>query len=62
VRSAAEALKPRHTLHAVDCAGLDEALARSPVPLSTMGRGLAADRANFLAAAAAGRLAASLVT
>jgi len=61
VRAQAEALKPRHTLHHVDCAGLDEALAASPAPLSTMGRGLAADRANFLAAAAAGRLAAALI-
>jgi uncharacterized protein DUF3866 len=61
VRAQAEALKPRHALHAVDCAGLDEALAQSPVPLSTMGRGMTADRANFLAAAAAGRLAASLI-
>jgi hypothetical protein len=31
------------------------------VGLSTMGRDLAADRANFIAAAAAGRLAAGLV-
>ncbi len=62
VRAQAEALKPRHTLHHVDCAGLDEALAASPAPLSTMGRGLAADRANFLAAAAAGRLAAALIS
>lgn len=61
VRTQAEALKPRHTIHPVDCAGLDEALAASPVGLSTMGRGLAADRANFLAAAAAGRLAAGLI-
>jgi hypothetical protein len=62
VRAQAEILKPRHTLHRVDCTGLDEALAASPVPLSTMGRGPVADRANFLAAAAAGRLAASLIS
>jgi hypothetical protein len=46
-----------HRLCPVSCAGLDEALAASPVGLSTMGRGLAEDRANFLAAACAGRLA-----
>jgi hypothetical protein len=45
----------------IDCAGLDEALATSPVALSTMGRGPDSDRANFLAAAVAGRLAASLL-
>jgi len=43
------------------CAGLDEALALSPVRLSTMGRGLDRDRASFLAAAAAGRHTASLL-
>jgi hypothetical protein len=61
VREQAKALTPRHTVREVDCAGLDEALAASPVALSTMGRGLSGDRANFLAAAAAGRLAASLL-
>ncbi len=40
--------------------GLDEALAASPVRLSTMGRGLDAERAYFLAQAAAGRHAAHL--
>lgn len=59
VREQAAELAGRHDLREVDCAGLDEALAASPAPLSTMGRGLAADRANFLAAAAAGRLAAA---
>ena len=44
----------------VDSAGLDEALAASPAQLSTMGRGLAEDRAYFLSAAAAGRYAAQL--
>jgi hypothetical protein len=48
-------------LVSVDTDGLDEALAASPVPLSTMGRGLAEDRAYFLAAAAAGRHAAALL-
>jgi hypothetical protein len=61
VRAQARALEPRHALHEVDCAGLDAALAASPVGLSTMGRGLDSDRANFLAAAAAGRLAAGLL-
>lgn len=41
--------------------GLMQALAASPVPLSTMGRGLAADPWYFLAAAAAGRHAVSLL-
>lgn len=41
--------------------GLDQALRASPVALSTMGRGLDADHAYFLAAAAAGRHAAALV-
>lgn len=40
--------------------GLDDALAASPVRLSTMGRGLAEERAYFLAQAAAGRHAAHL--
>jgi hypothetical protein len=39
---------------------LDEALAAVPVRLSTMGRGLTEDHAYFLAAAAAGRHAATL--
>lgn len=42
--------------------GLREALATCPVPLTTMGRGLAEDPAAFLSAAAAGRHAASLLT
>jgi len=45
----------------VDTVGLDDALKLSPVPLSTMGRGLEEDRAYFLAAAAAGRYAALCV-
>lgn len=61
VREQASALTSRHTLREVECGGLDEALATSPVGLSTMGRGRHADRANFLAAAAAGRLAARLL-
>jgi hypothetical protein len=50
----------RHRVVRVPIDGLDEALAASPVPLSTMGRGLAQDRAYFLAAAAAGRHAGRL--
>ena len=42
--------------------GLDDALVGSPLRLSTMGRGLDADPAYFLAAAAGGRHAATLVT
>jgi hypothetical protein len=50
----------RNLVEWVDSEGLDDALAASPVTLSTMGRGLAEDRAYFLAAAAAGRYAAQL--
>nr|WP_240955719.1 DUF3866 family protein [Micromonospora sp. HNM0581] len=62
VDAALEPLTERHTLVRVDTAGLDVALRHSPVPLSTMGRGLDADHAYFLAAAAAGRYAAHLAT
>lgn len=41
--------------------GVLDALARSPVRLSTMGRGLDEDTASFVAAAAAGRVAARMV-
>jgi hypothetical protein len=61
VRAQAATLSARHRLSEVACEGLDEALAGSPVPLSTMGRGLDADRAGFLAAACAGRLASARV-
>jgi len=57
VRAQADPLGARHLLREVPCEGLDAALAASPVALSTMGRGLDRDRANFLAAACAGRLA-----
>ncbi|MCH8612491.1 DUF3866 family protein [Arsenicicoccus dermatophilus] len=50
----------RLTLHEVPVDGLDEALATCPVPLRTMGRGLREDRAAFVAAAVAGRHAATL--
>ena len=59
VRRQAEPLTARHRLREVPTEGLDAALATSPVPLSTMGRGTDRDRANFLAAASAGRLAAT---
>ncbi|MEU7959087.1 DUF3866 family protein [Micromonospora humida] len=54
-------LADRHTLVRVDTTGLDAALRALPVRLSTMGRGLDADHAYFLAAAAAGRHAAALL-
>ena len=54
-------LRARHAVVAVDSDGLDAALRASPVELSTMGRGLDADYAYFLAAAAAGRHAAALL-
>jgi hypothetical protein len=60
VRAEAEPLRERHDLVLVSVAGLREVLADCPVPLSTMGRGLDADLAYFLAAAAAGRHAATL--
>jgi Protein of unknown function (DUF3866) len=60
VAAQAAALGERHRLVRVSVAGLADALAACPVPLSTMGRGLDADLAYFLAAAAAGRHAAAL--
>src|SRR3954447_26893081 len=61
---AAELCTPagRHRLVDVAAGGLREALEASPVPLSTMGRGLDDDEAAFLAAAAAGRHAATLLS
>ena len=59
---ALSALAGRHRLVHVAEDGLDEALRASPVTLSTMGRGLDDDHVYFLAAAAAGRHAASLLT
>jgi hypothetical protein len=60
VAAAAGPLGARHNLITVSTDGLGEALATSPVRLSTMGRSLADDPAYFLAAAAAGRHAAAL--
>jgi hypothetical protein len=51
----------RHRLVRVDLDGLRALLEDSPVRLSSMGRDLAADPAYFLAAAAAGRHAATLL-
>jgi hypothetical protein len=60
-RELAQGSGGRLRLVEVDVAGLDAALATSPVRLSTMGRGLDADRGSFVAAAAAGRHAATLL-
>ena len=54
-------LAARHRLVTVPVDGLEAALRGCPVPLSTMGRGPDEDLAYFLAAAAAGRHAASLL-
>ena len=51
----------RHDVVRVDAGGLAEGLAASGLPLSTMGRALAEDTAYFVAAAAAGRYARSLL-
>ena len=61
VRAQAQQLSPPHRLVEVPTGGLEDALRACPVPLSVMGRGLAEDRAYFLAAAAAGRHAARLL-
>jgi len=58
--AAAQPLAVRHNLVRVSVEGLAAALADCPVPLVTMGRGLADDLPYFLAAAAAGRHAAQL--
>jgi Protein of unknown function (DUF3866) len=60
VMAAVAPLASRHTLVRVSVEGLEEVLQACPVRLSSMGRGLAQDPAYFLAAAAAGRHAASL--
>ncbi|WP_433393760.1 DUF3866 family protein [Micromonospora sp. KLBMP9576] len=61
VDAALAPLAERHTVVRVPTDGLDAALRATPVPLSTMGRGLDADHAYFLSAAAAGRHAARLL-
>jgi hypothetical protein len=62
VRRQAEELSPPHRVVEVPTDGLLAALRNTPVGLSTMGRGLDADPAYFLAAAAAGCHAAALLT
>jgi Protein of unknown function (DUF3866) len=62
ITAAAQPLAARHTLVRVSVTGLADVLRACPVPLSTMGRGLDEDLAYFLAAAAAGRHAAALLT
>ena len=62
VRRQVTVLGERHRLVTVPVDGLLEALRHSPVPLSTMGRGLDQDAAAFVAAAAAGRHAAEMLT
>jgi hypothetical protein len=61
VAPAAAPLGARHRLVTVPVDGLAEALRGCPVPLSTMGRSLDEDLEYFLAAAAAGRHAVSLL-
>jgi hypothetical protein len=62
VAAALAPLAPPHRVVHVDPDGLDGALRALPVTLSTMGRGLDAEHAYFLAAAAAGRHAAAQST
>jgi hypothetical protein len=62
VLTALEPLAARHRLVTVAVDGLDATLRALPVKLSTMGRGLDADHAYFIACAAAGRHAAALLT
>src|SRR4051794_15717382 len=61
IRDACRPLAQRHRLVEVGVDGLADALAASPAPLSSMGRGFADDPVYFLAGAAAGRHAASLL-
>ena len=60
IMAEAQPLAVRHNLVRIGVDGLHDALRDCPVTLSTMGRGLEADLAYFLAAAAAGRHAAAL--
>jgi hypothetical protein len=61
VRDQLKLLAERHHIVDVSTEGLDEALRASPARLSTMGRSLDDDYWYFLAAAAAGRHAATLI-
>ena len=62
LRDAVEALRARHTVVRVPVDGLAEAVAKSPVRVSSMGRSYVEDEPYFLACAAAGRHAAALLT
>ena len=59
---AAALLERRHDLVPVDLTGLLSVLVESPIRLSSMGRGVHDDPGYFLAAAAAGRHAAGLLS
>jgi hypothetical protein len=61
VAASLQQLASRHRLVTVNLSGLRTVLAASPIQLSSMGRGLDDDPAYFLAAAAAGRHAATLL-
>jgi hypothetical protein len=61
VRKAAAALSPPHHVVEVAVDGLLDAVAAAPVRVSTMGRDLAQDTAYFMACAASGRHAATLI-
>jgi hypothetical protein len=61
VRAAAATLSPPHRLVSIAVDGLREALRAAPITVSTMGRGLDDDSAYFLACAAAGRHASTLL-
>lgn len=61
VNSSLEPLRDKHRIVTVEPDGLDAALRSSPVRLATMGRDLDGDYPYFLAAAAAGKYAASLL-
>jgi hypothetical protein len=62
VRAQAATLTDRHDVVEVSVDGLAGALGTSPVRLTTMGRGVDEELAYFLAAAAAGRHAAALLS
>jgi hypothetical protein len=62
IAEAARSLSPPHRLVEVGLDGLEDALRAAPVPLHTMGRDYDGDPAYFLAAAAAGRHAATLLS
>lgn len=62
VAAALEPLRHRHRIVEVEPGGLDAALRSAPVKLSTMGRDLDGDYPYFLAAAAAGKHAAALLS